>query len=819
MTETTQRSKRASRLSTRVIRISFIVIVVSLAAIIGVFTVYSSQQASKTLSDDMTVLAKVLGNRSAAALIFGDSVAAKNNLATVGYRKDVLKACIYDSNGVLFSSYSVNESLYFCNESQSEISEGVIDLGGHLFVNVSIVDSGETIGSLAVDVSTADIQRNILSAILTAMIAFAVIIVLAFLVLRRSIEVTMKPLTALHDTAQKVARNPFSQLRATPSRNDEVGRLVDVFNNMLDTLEGENKALSSSEGRFRTLAQNSPVGIYQMNSRRELVYTNDKWHELTSIHQQLTPAGYLSYVHHDDQEMYVTLLNKVQDTRKAQVVEYRFVQPEHDQNRIFMEHIAPILSNSIEDSGEFDGFIGSLLDISDLKNAQMELENLAFYDPLTNLPNRRFFRDHLQYVVAAANHQENRIAILMLDLDNFKKVNDTMGHDAGDELLTALAERLRGLVAQKDVVSRMGGDEFMILLKDVDIRSSIQRIADRILKAVARPMRIRDHDIEVTASIGVATYPEDALTAEELMRNADLALYLSKESGRNRLSFFSRKLETLVNEKVFMERKLREALKSNALTFHVQPQWCLKTGCLISGEVLMRWFDDEEGMIPPDRFIPVAEEAGLILEMGDWLIDAVFSAISKNKKRLAMLGIKSLAINLSARQFFSNKLALTIDHALKTYDIDPSMIELELTESAVMEDTELAIKVLDRLKSIGCRISIDDFGTGYSSLSYLKKFPIDAVKIDRSFISDIPADQNDVEISSAIIAMGHNLGLEVVAEGVETQEQMEFLTRQNCNIAQGYLIAKPMEFEQLFTDIPEINVRMSEAMTAHKKHG
>lgn len=809
----------ASRLSSRLIRISSLAIVLSLVSIIGVFAVYSSQQAGENLRNDLKVMAKVLGNRSAAALIFGDTVAANNNLAQVNHRNNVLAACLYESEGSLFASFSVDTTAYSCEATQADLTESVVELDDRLYVNAPIVDSGEIIGMLSVHASTLEIQRNIVSAIAVALAAFIVIIILAFLILRRSIEITMRPLTHLHDTAQKVSRDPFSRLRADRSRNDEVGRVVDVFNSMLDTLEGENKALSDSESRFRILAQNSPVGIYQMNSRRELVYTNEKWHELTHIQQRLTPAGYLSFVHHDDQEMYVTLLNKVQDTRKAQVVEYRFVQPGQEHNSIFMEHIAPILSSTSDETGDFGGFIGSLLDISDLKNAQMELENLAFYDPLTNLPNRRFFRDHLQYVLAAANHEENRIAILMLDLDNFKKVNDTLGHDAGDELLTALSERLRGLVAQKDVVSRMGGDEFMILLRDVDIRSSIQRIADRILQAVRRPVTIRGHDIEVTASIGVATYPEDALSAEELMRNADLALYLSKESGRNRLSFFSRKLETLVKEKMFLERKLRDAIKSNALTFHVQPQWCLKSGRLVSAEVLMRWFDEEEGPIGPDRFIPVAEEAGLILEMGDWLIDAVFSAISANKKQLETLGIQSIAINLSARQFFSSKLAVTIDQALKTYNIEPSMIELELTESAVMEDSELAIKVMERLKLIGCRMSIDDFGTGYSSLSYLKKFPIDAVKIDRSFISDIPADQNDVEISSAIIAMGHKLGLEVVAEGVETQEQMEFLIAQNCNIAQGYLISKPITFEQLFTDVPNINVRMAEMTGPQRKQG
>lgn len=799
--------KTTGKLSFRLIRNSFGVIVLSLVSIAAVFTISSNNEARANLFKDLEVMASVLGNRSSAALIFGDVQTAERNLNSASYRESVVRVCLYDAFGTLFAGFAAATAADACPATALDDLRGNTEVNGVVSVWDSVVDSGEKIGSILIQASTRHIRESLAKALVTTIVAFTIILFVAYFLLRRLIKNTLSSLTSLHDTALEISRDPFSDLRAEHKQDDEVGRLVDVFNAMLDNLNSENAALQNSEHRFRTLAQNSPVGIYQMNDRRELVFANDKWFQLTSLPADCSNKLYLNQVQDEDEELYQSVLNKVQDTRQPQVVEYRYQQPESDQQRIFMEHVAPVMSAS-EDGKHFAGFIGSLQDISDLKNAQMELENLAFYDPLTNLPNRRFFRDHLHYVVAAANHEENRIAIMMLDLDNFKKVNDTLGHDAGDELLSVLSERLRGLVAQKDVVSRMGGDEFMILLRDVDIRSSIQRIADRILKAIRRPVRIRDQDIDVSASIGIATYPEDALTAEELMRNADLALYLSKESGRNRLSFFSRKLETLVNEKVQLERKLRNALKEDALSFHVQPQWCLKTGRLVSGEVLMRWFDEEEGPIGPNRFIPVAEEAGLILEMGDWLIDKVFQAISEHRKQLEILGIKSLAINLSARQFFSNKLALTIDHALKTYNIDPSMIELELTESAVMEDTELAIRIMERLKTIGCRLSIDDFGTGYSSLSYLKKFPINAVKIDQSFISDIPGDQNDVEISSAIIAMGHNLGLEVVAEGVETEEQMAFLVNEKCDYAQGYMISKPMPFEKLFEAVPEINQRI-----------
>tara|TARA_R110002167_G_scaffold37563_16_gene117676 strand:- start:2630 stop:4369 length:1740 start_codon:yes stop_codon:yes gene_type:complete len=571
---------------------------------------------------------------------------------------------------------------------------------------------------------------------------------------------------------------------------------------MLDTLDRDNQALLTSESRFRSLAENSPVGIYQMDESRRFTYTNDKWQMLTGLKAGIENKDYLHFLSDDEQNLYLAVLDKVQSTGKAQVIEYNFSASERGENFIFMEHIAPI-GDSTSDDKEFKGFIGSLLDISELKDAQLELENLAFYDPLTGLPNRRFFMDHLKFIMAGAHNEQNRIAILMLDLDDFKKVNDTLGHDAGDQLLIILAERLRSVIAKKDVVSRMGGDEFLIILKDSDINASIQKIADRMLLAISRPVSIMGQDIEVTSSIGVSIYPEDGKTPETLIRNADLALYLSKENGRNRLSFFSKKLETVIHEKVRMERKIRDAIKNEAFTFHVQPQWCLASKQLISGEVLIRWLD-EGGFIGPNIFIPIAEDSGLITEIGDWLIENVIKSISENMLSLKALGLNYLAINLSAKQFFNNQLVNTIRRHLEYYKVDPNMLEFELTESAVMEDTEQAIEIMRSLRELGCRLSIDDFGTGYSSLSYLKKFPINAVKIDQSFISDIPNDQNDIEISSAIIVMGHSLGLDVIAEGVETKEQLDFLIEKSCDYAQGYFVAKPMPFSDLLSTAPQI---------------
>lgn len=801
--------ERQASLSNSLLRASFTVIVLALVAISSVFTVYSNQKAKETLATDLLVMADILGNRSSAALIFGDIEGAQRNLESTTFSDSIVSACLYDRDGTLFVAYfaHADANAKRCKNNIAGSRAGDYQYPGHLGVVVPIIDGSEQLGTIVIESSTAPIASTLMNALATSMTAFAVIIMAAYVILRRLIRITIAPLRNLHDTALTISINPYLELRAERVQNDEVGRLVEVFNDMLDTLGKENNALMNSERRFRALAENSPVGIYQMNNDLEFIYANDTWQKLTGMPQHCLEADYLKYVESAEREELVKVLGQVQKLREPQVIEYHFKPPDGVKSMIFMEHIAPVLCYN-EGKVSVDGMIGSLLDISDLKSAQMELENLAFYDPLTSLPNRRYFRDNLNYEVVQARRDKTRVAILMLDLDNFKKVNDTLGHDAGDELLSVLGKRLSAVIAQKDLVSRMGGDEFMMLLRDVKSKEEISNIATRVLTEIREPIVICGHDIEVSASIGVGIYPDDAHTPEELIRNADLALYHSKEGGRNCLSFFSKDLQTRISERVHLERKLRDAIKTDQLTFFVQPKWSLHEGRLISGEVLIRWFDEAEGPISPALFIPIAEEAGLILELGDWLLDRVFDAIAWHNEELKALGIESLAINLSARQFFSNNLAVKIESALKSYNINPSMIEFELTESAVMEDTELAISVMHELKNIGCRLSMDDFGTGYSSLSYLKRFPLDAVKIDQSFISDIPQDQNDVEISAAIIAMGHKLGLEVVAEGVETQAQMDFLVQQNCDYAQGYMIAKPMPFERLFIETPEINKDM-----------
>ena len=794
---------RSEHLSHLVIKNAFSVILLTLVAVGSVLTIHSYQQARDNLANDLRILADILGNRSVASLVFFDKRQASENLKASKYRQSVLMTCIYDSNGRLFSEF-VRYSTNQCANAASIAREKITVNSEHIEIEKPIIDSQETVGFIFIRASKKQIEDTVVRVLITSSVTFVVVMLLAFIVLTKKMGRALKPLASLHQTAEEISINPFSKERATAYRNDEVGRLVNVFNSMLDNLNRENHALLDSENRFRSLANNSPVGIYELDEDLNFIYTNEKWQELTQQADIKNLTEYQKFMDLEGVQLQNAVIEKARISKSSQPIEYNYQSNYSDAHCIMLEYTTPIFSAADEQC--FKGYIGTIMDISELKNAQLELEKLAFCDPLTDLPNRRFFLDHLAFSLAAKQDLKS-VGLLMMDIDNFKKINDTLGHDAGDEMLKVVSDRLRRFVASKDLVCRLGGDEFIILLKDIKQKQALQKISERVLEAIQMPMNIRGHDIDATVSIGVAVYPEDGKDYRELMRNADLALYLSKDKGKNCISFFSRQLETSIHEKVRLETKLRKAIEQNQLTFHVQPKLAMWDRTLISGETLMRWFDPDEGMIPPDRFIPIAEDTGLIIDIGNWLIDEVFRSINERRTVIADKGLKGFAINLSARQFYSSSLVDNISQALKKHHISPDMIEFELTESSVIEDVELAIKIMQQIKSLGCRISIDDFGTGYSSLSYLKRFPIDAVKIDRSFISDIPQDKNDMEISAAIIAMAHKLGLEVVAEGVETQEQLDFLTDQKCEYAQGYYISRPVTLDALLESVDDINQR------------
>ena len=446
-------------------------------------------------------------------------------------------------------------------------------------------------------------------------------------------------------------------------------------------------------------------------------------------------------------------------------------------------------------------FILIMRDITDRRLTQERLSYLANFDSLTGLPNRVLFHDRLQQAMARARRSGAPMALLFLDLDNFKFINDSLGHAAGDELLREVAERLKGCVRNVDsvarasgegvcTVSRLGGDEFTVIAEQLLSAEDAALIARRILDALEKPIELLDHELHVSASIGISVYPTDDTDPDGLVRHTDMAMYRAKAMGRGTYAFFSDELSAELAARLSLENQLRRALERHEFVLFYQPKACLTSGRVTGVEALIRWHAPGRGMVPPDRFIRVLEDSGLILPVGAWAIRTACAELAGWDQ--AGMPPLSLAINLSARQFRQPFLARFIEDALSEAGIDPTRLEVELTEGLLMEDNQATSGALAAFAAMGVRVAMDDFGTGHSSLSYLKRFDIDTLKIDRSFVSALPDDLEDMAIATAIIAMGRSLHMKVVAEGVETVEQAECLRQLGCDEMQGYLLGRPM---------------------------
>ncbi|MFT5446582.1 MAG: diguanylate cyclase (GGDEF)-like protein/PAS domain S-box-containing protein [Gammaproteobacteria bacterium] len=432
------------------------------------------------------------------------------------------------------------------------------------------------------------------------------------------------------------------------------------------------------------------------------------------------------------------------------------------------------------------------------RKAEERVLHMAHFDELTGLSNRNMFNERLRHALVRARRADERLAILFIDLDRFKKINDTLGHGAGDIVLIEIAHRLRACLREADTVSRLGGDEFLVLIESAVSPTDFAEVAQKVLASVARPIFVESQEFHITASIGISTFPQDSSDAQGLMKNADIAMYRAKELGKNNFQFYSAAINTHTLEHVALESDLRHALKRDEFVLHYQPKIEIGSQRLIGMEALIRWRKNGQALIAPTQFIPLAEETGLIMPIGEWVLK---TACAQNKawQELGLPPIR-VAVNLSMGQFTRERLLQDVSRVLFETGMDPAWLELELTESMVMRDPQSAVRLLHGLKDMGIHLSIDDFGTGYSSLAYLKRFPLDSVKIDREFIKNLPADGDDAAITQAIIAMAHSLRLSVVAEGVETAEQLQFLRENGCDEMQGYYFSKPLPHEQ-FLDL------------------
>jgi diguanylate cyclase (GGDEF)-like protein len=435
-------------------------------------------------------------------------------------------------------------------------------------------------------------------------------------------------------------------------------------------------------------------------------------------------------------------------------------------------------------------YIGGFTDISERKAAEDQIRHLAHHDTLTGLPNRFHLRARLEQALATARRSSGRVAVMFLDLDRFKIINDTLGHHIGDGLLVEVARRLGASVRASDVVARLGGDEFVVVLTEVEEIGAVRQVGEKILAALGARYDIEGNELHSTPSIGIALYPEDGEGVDALMKNADTAMYHAKTAGRNNVQFFTASMNAQASERMALENSLRQAVDHGDFELHYQPQVDLASGRIVGVEALVRWRHAEHGLIPPDKFIPVAEETGLIVPLGEWVLYEAARQVAV--WRAEGIADVSVAINLSAHQLRDDALPGVVADVLSRHGIDPEDIEIEITESVAMSDPNATIEHLGSLRRMGIELAVDDFGTGYSSLAYLKLLPIHRLKLDRSFVMDIEHDPNDAAICTATIALAHSLGLSVVAEGVETVAQRDYLAGLGCDVAQGYLYSRPL---------------------------
>jgi diguanylate cyclase (GGDEF)-like protein len=434
-------------------------------------------------------------------------------------------------------------------------------------------------------------------------------------------------------------------------------------------------------------------------------------------------------------------------------------------------------------------------EVKERVRSEEQIQYLAYHDGLTSLPNRSLFSKLLNHGISQAHRRKKELAVLFIDLDRFKNINDTLGHDAGDTLLKEIGQRLKQCLRDSDTVARLGGDEFVVLLEELDDQKHVSVVAHKIQTSLVMPFATLGQEFHVTASIGISTYPTDGEDEQTLMKNADIAMYRAKEEGKNNFQFYSKELNEHSLERLTMESNLRRALERNEFRLHYQPKIDLRSGQITGVEALLRWQHPDLGMVAPAQFITMAEETGLIVPIGKWVLQ---TACRQNKAWQDQgLPRLSMAVNLSARQFSDENLLQDITSIVKESEMDPTLLELEITESMLMLNVEKAIRTLDALNEMGIRLAIDDFGTGYSSLSTLKRFPINSIKVDRSFIRDLPGGADDQSITEAIIAMGRTLSMTVIAEGVETKEQADYLRAQSCDEYQGFYFKKAMPADEL----------------------
>jgi len=637
----------------------------------------------------------------------------------------------------------------------------------------------------------------------SALFLVVIIVVVVVLIVMAATKLLLGPVKRLTSVVEAIGKGNF-EVQANVEANDEIGGLATAFNEMTLSISDLIEDLESEVGSHKLTAENlnklsqaieqSPVSVMITDLDGVIEYVNPqlckitgyKEKELIGENPRILKSG------HTPELQFKNMWNAITSGQSWTGELYN----KKKNGDLFWENVTISAIKNNED--ESTHYLAIKEDISLRKDYEERLLYQASYDKLTDLPNRTLAYDRIQQAIANAIREQKKIAVLYMDFDHFKNINDTLGHGAGDEFLKYMAGRLKGCVRDFDTVARLGGDEFLIMLLEIDdgrqqhsFEEIIKRKASEILQRVAEPCVLQDMEFSVTASVGIAIFPQDGDDPHMLLRNADTAMYRGKRKGRNTYEVFTPEMGDVVMKRVEIDSKLRRALENGDFYLQYQPLMDSRTQTIVGAEALIRWQDEELGLVSPEEFVPLAEESGLIVEIGDWVLDTALADVKKWRNSTEQDDFY-VAINLSSRQFRGKNIVKKMADSLKRHDLPGSCMELEITERLLMKDVPHVVDLLNQFKDMGIRLSIDDFGTGYSSLSYLKRFPFDVLKIDKSFIDDIADDSDDKALCDAIIAMAHSLGLSIIGEGVETRQQFDFLHERGVEIIQGYYVSAPM---------------------------
>ena len=573
------------------------------------------------------------------------------------------------------------------------------------------------------------------------------------------------------------------------------------------------RELHHSRVRLTNAQRIAQLGNWEIDTETLTMSWSEEVYRILGVEQEtVTPslAALLSLIHEEDREQVRHWFSLALKTGGAQNINHRILSPKGSLYNIYQQ-----VESIIDLDGKVTQLHGTLQDITERQKFEDKIRELAYFDSLTGLPNRESFMMHVDQSIKSASRHKQKLAALFMDLDNFKRINDTLGHTIGDLLLKAISERLQECLRSSDLVShttedvstnmvsRFGGDEFTMLLTEIRSSDDAAIVSQRIMESLMRPLNLAGHEVVITPTIGIAVYPEDGDNSEVLFRNADTAMYAAKRNGKNQFQFYNATMNENARDRLMMESQLRNALEHNELQLHYQPQVELDNGFVIGVEALLRWQNEKLGNVPPDVFIPIAEDSGLIISIGEWVLRTACTQLKAWQD--TGVPVVRVAVNISVRQFMYPGFLQLVRQVLEDTGLPPESLELEITESLLMQDVESAIHIMNDLKATGIQIAIDDFGTGYSSLSYLKRFPIDRLKVDKAFVQDITTNIEDAAITKAVIAMANNMDLRVIAEGVETEDQLQYLKEKNCHEVQGYYLSRPIPAHEVCEFIAENN--------------